>query len=146
MIQRFRVRNLRRASVKELMGLPIEEVKRLKRTGEFYRRYPYFKRSFPTDAKTRLKYLRDLLRDEVEFEARYPAAYELLFGWPGAIAGLALSSFDARILKKHPGSGSAAGWLVPGVEEDPGQHRRLLSDVREASGRRQKVKPELRCA
>ena len=77
--------SLRRSSVRELMGLYVEEVERSERTGEFHRRYPYFKRRVPEDAKTRLRYLRDLLRDEVEFEARYPAAYELLFGRSRAV-------------------------------------------------------------
>jgi len=104
--------SLRRSSVKDLMELPVEEVKRLKKTGEFYRRYPYFKRKAPTDAKTRLKYLRDLLRDEVEFEARYPAAYELLFERSRAISGLPLPSFDVRVLRNDPqGSVLPAGWF-----------------------------------
>jgi hypothetical protein len=72
--------SLQRSSVKELMGLSVEEVEQLKRTGELYRRFPYFKRKAPTDADTRLRYLRDLLRYETEFQARYPVAYELLFG------------------------------------------------------------------
>jgi hypothetical protein len=112
--------SLRRSSVRELMELPVEEVKRLKKTGEFYRRYPYFKRNAPTDAKTRLKYLRDLLRDEVEFEARYPAAYELLFERSRSISGLPLPSFDVWVLRKRSPSIRAARWMVPRVEEIPG--------------------------
>jgi hypothetical protein len=90
--------SLRRSSVEELMGLSAEEVEQLKRTGEFYRRYPYFKRHVPDDPRIRLGYLRELLADEVEFEARYPVAYELLFEQHSAISGLPLASFDARVL------------------------------------------------
>jgi hypothetical protein len=88
--------------VKDLMGLSVEEVKQLKRTGEFYRRFPYFKRKVPTDADTRLRYLQDLLGHETEFQARYPAAYELLFGRSEQINVLPLSSFGVRILHHDP--------------------------------------------
>jgi hypothetical protein len=103
--------SLRRSSVEELMGLSAEEVERLKRTGEFYRRYPHFKRKAPKDADTRLRYLRELLSDEVEFEARYPAAYELLFDVSKAISGLPLPSFGVRVLRSAPqGVVLPAGW------------------------------------
>jgi hypothetical protein len=49
-----------------------------------------------------LGYLRELLGDEVEFEARYPAAYELLFGGSRALSGLPLPSFGARVLRNDP--------------------------------------------
>jgi hypothetical protein len=94
--------SLQRSSVKELMGLSVEEVEQLKRTGELYRRFPYFKRKAPTDADTRLRYLRDLLRYETEFQARYPVAYELLFGRSEQIGGLPLPSFGIRILHHEP--------------------------------------------
>jgi hypothetical protein len=104
--------SLQRSSVKELMGLSVEEVKQLKRTGEFYRRFPYFKRKAPTDADTRLRYLRDLLRHESEFQARYPAAYELLFGRSEQISGLPLPSFGVRILHHDPQDQVLpAGWF-----------------------------------
>ncbi len=73
------VPSLRRSYVEELMGVSAEEVKRLRRTGEFYRRFPYFKPKTPEGAAVRLRYLRELLADEFEFEARYPAAWALLF-------------------------------------------------------------------
>jgi hypothetical protein len=91
--------SLTRSSVRELMGLSVEEVKQLKKTGEFYRRFPYFKRRVPTDADTRLRYLRDLLDHETEFQARYPAAYELLFGRSEQINVVPLPSFSVRILR-----------------------------------------------
>jgi hypothetical protein len=94
--------SLQRSSVKDLMGLSVEEVKQLKRTGEFFRRFPYFKRKVPTDADTRLRYLQDLLGHETEFQARYPAAYELLFGRSEQINVLPLSSFGVRILHHDP--------------------------------------------
>ena len=94
--------SLQRSSVKELMGLLVDEVKELKRTGDFYRRFPYFKRKVPTDADTRLRYLRDLLGHETEFQARYPVAYELLFGRSEQIGGLPLPSFGVRILHHEP--------------------------------------------
>lgn len=94
--------SLKRSSVKDLMGLSVEEVKQLKRTGEFYRRFPYFKRKVPMDADTRLRYLQDLLGHETEFQARYPAAYELLFGQSEQINVLPLASFGVRILHHDP--------------------------------------------
>jgi hypothetical protein len=104
--------SLQRSSVKELMGLSVEEVKQLKRTGEFYRRFPYFKRKAPTDADSRLRYLRDLLRYETEFQARYPVAYELLFGRSEKIGGLPLPSFGIRILHHDPQDHVLpAGWF-----------------------------------
>jgi hypothetical protein len=94
--------SLQRSSVKDLMGLSVEEVKQLMRTGEFYRRFPYFKRKVPTDADTRLRYLQDLLGNETEFQARYPAAYELLFGRSEQINVVPLPSFGVRILHHDP--------------------------------------------
>ena len=102
---------LRRSSVEELMGLSAVEVKRLRRTGELHRRFPYLKRKSPEDAAVRLRYLRELLADEVEFEARYPAAWALLFDQPEAAGGLPLPSFEARVLKNDPrGCVLPAGW------------------------------------
>jgi hypothetical protein len=104
--------SLQRSSVRELMGLSVDEVKQLKRTGEFYRRFPYFKRKVPTDADTRLRYLRDLLDHETEFQARYPAAYELLFGRSEQINVLPLPSFSVRILHHDPqDTVLPAGWF-----------------------------------
>jgi hypothetical protein len=104
--------SLQRSSVRELLGLSVEEVKQLKRTGELYRLYPYFKRKAPTDADACLRYLRDLLGHEAEFEARYPAAYELLFGRSEQIIGLPLPSFGVRITHYEPrGTVLPAGWF-----------------------------------
>jgi len=104
--------SLQRSSVKELMGLSVEEVKQLKRTGQFHRLYPYFKRQVPTDADTRLRYLRDLLGHEIEFQTRYPAAYELLFGRSEQIGGLPLPSFGVRIMHHEPRETVLpAGWF-----------------------------------
>ncbi len=94
---------LQRSSVAELMGISVEEVERLKRTGEFYRCFPSFRRKAPKDAVARLRHLRDLLADEVEFEARYPAAWALLCDQPEASSGLPLPSFDARVLAPPTG-------------------------------------------
>jgi len=93
---------LRHSAVRDLMGLSVEDVERLKRAGRFYRRCPYFRREEPLDPSTRLKYLRDMLADEVEFEARYPAAYELLFEGSRALNGLPLPSFEVRALRSAP--------------------------------------------
>jgi hypothetical protein len=94
--------SIQHSSVNELMELSIEEVEQLKRTGEFYRRYPYFKREMPEDAETRLRYLRQLLANEVEFAARYPAAYGLLHGAFSVGSGHLLPSFDVRVLTATP--------------------------------------------
>jgi hypothetical protein len=103
--------SLLRSSVKKLMGLSVEEVEQLQTTGEFYKLYPYFKRKVPKDAETRLRYLRELLNDEVEFEARYPAAYEVLFEKSEAINGLLLPSFGVRVLRCAPSQTIlSAGW------------------------------------
>lgn len=93
---------LQRRSVRELMGLSVEEIQRLKKAGKFYKRFPYFKRRMPEDPQTRLKYLSELLSDEVEFAARYPAAYEVLFGGSGMVGGLPLPSFGLRVLQNDP--------------------------------------------
>jgi len=115
--------SLRRSSVRELMDLSVEQVERLKGTGEFYRRFPYFKRNMPTDPEARLRCLRDLLGAEVEFEARYPAAFELLFPRAEAIRGLPLPSFDVRILKNAPATSVVpAGWNLDWrIAEDSGE-------------------------
>jgi hypothetical protein len=103
--------SLRRSSVRELMELSVEDVQQGQRTGEFYRRFPYFKRKRPTDPTTRLRYLRELLTGEVEFEARYPAAFEVLFQGFEASRSLPLPSFDVRIPKNNPRrSVLPAGW------------------------------------
>jgi hypothetical protein len=103
--------SLRRSSVKELMELSVEEVERLKRTGEFHRRFPYFERKRPNDPEARLRYLRELLGGEAEFEARYPAAFEVLFQGSEALRGLPLPSFDVRVPKNDPRrSVLPAGW------------------------------------
>jgi hypothetical protein len=94
--------SLQRDSVRELMHLTVNEVKELKRTGQFYRRFPYFKSKVPKDTGTRLRYLRELLRGEVEFEARYPIAYRLLFGEDTTDVGFLLPSFNVRVLKNNP--------------------------------------------
>ncbi len=102
---------LRHAAIRDLMELSVEDVKRLKKTGRFYRRCPYFGREEPLDPGARLKYLRDLLADEVEFEARYPAAFEVLKPRFDAERGLQLPSFGARIPKSDPRkSVVSAGW------------------------------------
>jgi hypothetical protein len=47
----------------------------------------------------------------MEFQARYPAAYEVLFQPSEATRGLPLPSFDVRILKNAPrASVVPAGW------------------------------------
>lgn len=103
--------SLRRSSVEELMELSIEKVERIKKTGEFYRRYPYFKREIPEDVQTRLRYLQDLMRGEREFESRYPVAYEVLFGNSLATSGILLPSFSIRILRNDPRQSTlTAGW------------------------------------
>ena len=115
---------LRRSSVEELMRFSAEEVKDLRETGRFHRRFPYLKPEKPTDHETRIRYLRDLLADEVEFEARYPAAYEVLFGNSPAISGLPLPSFDVRILRNDPHPSIVpAGW---------GQNWKQAQDVGDA--------------
>lgn len=103
---------LQRSAVGELMHLSVEEVERLKKTGELYRRFPYLrKRRVPEDAETRLRYLRDLLSDEGEFETRYPAAYEVLFQDSAASSGLRLPSFDTRVMRSEPtDTVLPAGW------------------------------------
>lgn len=104
--------SLRHSAVKELMALSVEEVQQMKRTGELYRRFPYFKRRAPKDAETRLRYLRELLGNEPEFGARYPAAYELLFEASSSGRGLFLPSFGVRILENTPAESIlAAGWF-----------------------------------
>ena len=94
--------SLRLSSVKELMELSVEEVERLKSTGRFHGRFPYFRREVPADSEARLRYLRELLGGEAEFEARYPAAFEALFRGSEARRGLRLPSFDARVLNNDP--------------------------------------------
>lgn len=129
--------SLQRSSVRDLMELSVEEVERLKRTGEFYRRFPYFSRKRPTDPETRLRYLRELLGGEVEFESRYPAAFEVLFGRSEAVRGLPLPSFDVRILKNDPQRCVLpVGWLQDGkLSQDSGDAysetfgRRTLGDM-----------------
>lgn len=102
---------LRRSSVEELMQLSVEDVEDLRRTGRFHRRFPHLKPEQPTNDATRIRYLQDLLADEVEFEARYPAAYEVLFGNTAAISGLPMPSFDIRVLRNYPRpSVLPAGW------------------------------------
>ncbi len=58
----------------------------------------------PEDVGARWKQLQDLLGSEVEFEARYPAAYDILF--PDAKrperSGLLLPSFGIRVLQSAP--------------------------------------------
>lgn len=103
---------LRRSSVEELMRLSVEDVEELQRTEIFYRRFPYLKPERPTNDETRIRYLRDLLADEMEFESRYPAAYEVLFRNSAAISGLPLPSFDVRVLRNDPRpSVLPAGWF-----------------------------------
>lgn len=86
---------LQRSSVEELMKLSVEEVERLRRTGELYQRFPYLRRELPRDTETKLRYLRELLHHEREFETRYPVAYETLFDGSDAVNGLSLSSLGA---------------------------------------------------
>jgi hypothetical protein len=88
---------LRRSAVEELSELTVEEALRMKRTGELYRRFPYLKPRAPKDADTRLRYLRELLRNEPDFGARFPAAYELLYGASSTESGLLLPSFGVRV-------------------------------------------------
>jgi hypothetical protein len=88
---------LLRSSVEDLMELTVEEVLRMKRTGELYRRFRYLKPKAPKDADTRLRYLRELLSNEPDFGARFPAAYELLYGASSTGSGLLLPSFGVRV-------------------------------------------------
>ena len=108
---------LRRSSVRKLLKLSVEDIQRMKRTGELYRRFPYLKPRTPKDAEPRLKYLRELLRYEPEFAARYPAAYETLFKASRSGSGLLLPSFGVRILENAPQesivpAGSFQEWKV----------------------------------
>ena len=59
--------------------------------------------------------LRELLRSEPEFQARYPEAYELLFGRE-ASAGLHLPSFAIRVLENEPGYWARANERLTGVK------------------------------
>jgi hypothetical protein len=103
--------SLRRSSVRELMELSVEEIESLKSTGEFRRRFPYFERKRPNEPEARLRYLRELLGGEAEFEARYPAAFEVLFQGSEARRGLPLPSFDVRVLDNDPRTTVLpAGW------------------------------------
>ena len=102
---------LRHSAIKDLMGLSVEEVKRLKKAGRFYHRFPYFEVERPVSPETRLGRLRDLLADEVEFEARYPGAFGLLAPRFDAKRGLPLPSFGGRIAKSDPRESVVpAGW------------------------------------
>lgn len=74
--------------MEELSEITVEEALRVKRTGELDRRFPYLKPRAPRCADTRLRYLRELLSNEPDFGARFPAAYELLYGASSTESGL----------------------------------------------------------
>jgi len=102
---------LRHAAVKDLMALSVEDVRRLKGAGRFLRRCPYFGREQPVTPEDRLRRLRDLLAEEAEFEARYPAAFAVLSPRFDAGRGLPLPSFGARVARSVPQrSVVPAGW------------------------------------
>jgi hypothetical protein len=83
-----------------LWNLPVEEFKRLRESDDPDNIMLLFPKG-PFDVGGRFRALQELLRNQMEFETRYPAAFEVLF--PSAArrrerGGLYLPSFDIRIL------------------------------------------------
>ncbi len=98
-----------------LWNLPVEEFKRLRESDDPDNIMLLFPK-VPFDVAGRFRALQELLRNQMEFETRYPAAFEVLF--PGAArrrerVGLYLPSFDVRILNNwtyvHVEDGSWSG-------------------------------------
>lgn len=89
-----------------LWNLPVEEFKRLRESDDPNDRKPYVP-PVPVDVAGRFRALQDLLHNDGEFEARFPAAFQVLFPRVARRrepAGLYLPSFDVRILNNwvHP--------------------------------------------
>ena len=89
-----------------LWNLPVEEFKRLRESNDPNDAKPFVP-PVPVDVAGRFRALQDLLHHKGEFEARFPAAFEILF--PRVVRrrerlGLYLPSFDVRILNNwvHP--------------------------------------------
>ncbi len=61
----------------QLMSTTVEEVRRLRDTGELHKLHPDIPR-VPEDVVLRWRQLQEMLRRELEFETRCPAAYDLL--------------------------------------------------------------------
>lgn len=94
-----------------LWNLPVEEFKRLRESEDSETGKP-FAAKVPFDVAGRFRALQDLLHNQPEFEARYPAAFEVLFPGPARRRerwGLYLPSFDVRILNN---------WTYPHVRDD----------------------------
>jgi hypothetical protein len=93
-----------------LWNLPVEEFKKLRESDDPGTiRLPH--RNVPFDVAGRFRALQDLLWNQPEFEARYPASFEILFPSPARRrerAGLYLPSFDIRVLNN---------WTHPHVED-----------------------------
>jgi len=92
-----------------LWNLPVEEFKKLRENND--PSIELFVPDVPFDVAGRFRALQDLLRDQLEFETRYPAAFEILF--PHAArrkerSGLYLPSFEVRILNN---------WIHPHLKE-----------------------------
>lgn len=84
--------------------LTIEEVERLRETGELSRLHPYVP-WVPMDAPLRWRQLAEMLRLEPEFAARYPAARALLLNSRASRFGhteMLLPSFGVRIARYDP--------------------------------------------
>ncbi len=93
-----------------LWNLTVEEFKRLRESDDPDNIMLLFPK-VPFDVAGRFRALQELLRNQMEFETRYPAAFEVLF--PGAArrrerGGLYLPSFDVRILNN---------WTYPHVQD-----------------------------
>ncbi len=95
---------------KWLWNLPVEEFKRLRES-----KGPNIPLlllpHLPVDVAGRFRVLQELLQNQPEFEARYPAAYEILFPHVARRkerTGLYLPSFEVRILNN---------WIHPHIKE-----------------------------
>ena len=93
-----------------LWNLPVAEFKRLRESNDPDNIMLLFPK-VPFDVAGRFRALQELLRNQMEFETRYPAAFEVLF--PGAArrrerGGLYLPSFDIRVLNN---------WIYPHVQD-----------------------------
>jgi hypothetical protein len=91
-------------------GLPEEEVQELREHGK-YHRGSIPSPGLPPDPGLKLRQLRALLADEIEFRTRYPEAYRLLFASSHPderkdIGGLYLPTFGCRIAFSAPHSGA----------------------------------------
>lgn len=98
-------------SIRHLVRLSVEEVRWLIHSGELYRLYPYYNAKPPEYIGLRWRQLQDLLSDENEFSARYPAAGEAVFGRLPT-SGLPLPSLGIRVMRNAPQAHLIrAGWF-----------------------------------